>query len=68
MKILIVKLGALGDVINTFPLAVHLEDKMNAEITWITEPLSYPLVKNHCSVSNAVLFDKKKNGNPLAGF
>jgi ADP-heptose:LPS heptosyltransferase len=59
MKILIVKLGALGDVINTFPLAVHLSKSLGAEITWITEPLSYPLVKNHTAVSNAVLFDKK---------
>ncbi|MDY0359921.1 MAG: glycosyltransferase family 9 protein [Desulforegulaceae bacterium] len=65
MKILIVKLGALGDVINTFPLAIHLKDKINAEITWITEPLSYPLVKKHNSVSNAVLFDKK---NKLKSF
>ncbi|MDY0132242.1 MAG: glycosyltransferase family 9 protein [Desulforegulaceae bacterium] len=59
MKILIIKLGALGDVINTFPLAVHLKNTLNAEITWITEPLSYPLVKNHRAVSKAVLFDKK---------
>jgi ADP-heptose:LPS heptosyltransferase len=63
MKVLIVKLGALGDVINTFPLAVHLKDCLNAEITWITEPLSYPLVKNHRAVSNAVLFDKKNKLN-----
>ncbi|PID78260.1 MAG: hypothetical protein CSA18_02400 [Deltaproteobacteria bacterium] len=59
MKILIVKLGALGDIINTFPLACHLYDKLNAEISWISEPLGFPLVSNHRAVSEVFLFDKK---------
>lgn len=47
MKILLIKLGALGDVINTFPLVVNLKKYFNAEIDWLVAPLSYPLVANH---------------------
>ncbi|SMC45792.1 heptosyltransferase-1 [Desulfocicer vacuolatum DSM 3385] len=60
MKILIIKLGALGDVINTFPLVVNIKKYFNAEIDWLVAPLSYPLVANHPCVDNAILFDKKK--------
>jgi heptosyltransferase-1 len=59
MKILIIKLGALGDVINTLPLAVHIKNNLNAEITWIIEPLSFPLLENHDEVDKVFLFDKK---------
>lgn len=65
MKILFIKLGALGDVINTLPLATHLHDLCNAEITWITESLSYPIVKNHRAVKRTLLFDKKNKKDSL---
>ena len=60
MKILIIKLGALGDVINTFPLVINLKKYLNAEIDWLVEPLSYPLVANHPCVNTAILFDKNR--------
>ncbi len=60
MKILIVKLGALGDVINTFPLAVILKEKLQCEIHWLVAPLSYPLVADHDCVDRAILFDKNQ--------
>lgn len=60
MKILLIKLGALGDVINTFPLVVNLKQHFNAEIDWLVAPLSYPLVAEHPCVNKAVLFDKKQ--------
>lgn len=59
MEILFVKLGALGDVINTLPLAVNLKNHLNARITWLIEPLSFPIVDGHPSVKRVVLFDKK---------
>jgi len=59
MKILIVKLGALGDVINVFPLVVALKEEFKCEIHWLVAPLSYPLVDNHDCVDKAILFDKK---------
>ena len=58
MKILFVKLGALGDVINTLPLAINLRARWGAEIYWLVEPLSYPLIRRHAHVDHAVLFDK----------
>ena len=60
MDIFIVKLGALGDVINTFPLVRLLKTHFKANITWLVAPLSYPLVSKHAHVDNAIVFDKKK--------
>lgn len=60
MQILIVKLGALGDVINTLPLAVQLKAHLGARITWLVEPLSFPLVAEHPAVDRAILFEKKQ--------
>lgn len=58
MDILIVKLGALGDVINTLPLAVQLKRHLQARVHWLVAPLSYPLVSHHPAVDRAILFDK----------
>jgi len=58
MDILIVKLGALGDVINTLPLTVLLRRELGARIHWLVEPLSYPLVNAHADVHHTILFDK----------
>ncbi len=62
MDILIVKLGALGDVINTLPLAIQLKQHFKAQIHWITAPLSYPLLAGHSAVDQVILFDRKKGG------
>jgi len=60
MKILIVKLGALGDVINTFPLAIALKQQMACEIHWLVAPLSHSLVARHNCIDKAILFNKKR--------
>ncbi|MCF8024992.1 MAG: glycosyltransferase family 9 protein [Desulfobacteraceae bacterium] len=60
MDILIVKLGALGDVINTLPLAAALKRRLNARITWLVEPLSRPLLEKHPCVDRVIVFDKKR--------
>jgi heptosyltransferase-1 len=67
MKILFIKLGALGDVINTLPLAITLREQLNAHIHWLVEPLSYPLVSTHSSVDRAILFEKKHWPQALSG-
>jgi lipopolysaccharide heptosyltransferase II len=59
MEILFVKLGALGDVINTLPLAVNLKKNLDARITWLVEPLSFPIVDGHPCVDRVILFDRK---------
>jgi len=58
MDILLIKLGALGDVINTLPLAIHLKTHFKARIHWLVEPLSYPLIASHGWIDQAILFDK----------
>lgn len=58
MDILIIKLGALGDVINTFPLVVNLKTKIGARIHWVVESLSSPLVEEHPYVDRAIIFDR----------
>lgn len=60
MEILIVKLGALGDVVNTLPLAVRLHRKLDARIHWLVEPLSYPIVAHHPCVAHSILFDRSR--------
>jgi len=62
MDILIVKLGALGDVVNTLPLAVRLHRKLDARIHWLVEPLSYPIVAHHPCVAHAIVFDRSRWG------
>jgi len=60
MKILFVKLGALGDVVNTLPLAVCLYRRLSARIDWLVEPLSHPIVSGHPSVRRAIVFDRRR--------
>ncbi len=60
MDILIIKLGALGDVINTLPLVVNLKTYLKARIHWLVEPLSYSLISDHPYVDRAILFDKHR--------
>ncbi len=56
MKILIVKLGALGDVINTLPLACALKQIPGCTIDWLVAPLSLPLVASHRAVDKVIVF------------
>ena len=67
MDILIVKLGALGDVVNTLPLAISLKRHFHARIHWLVEPLSHPLVSRHASVDVPILFDKRRWPATLPG-
>ncbi len=65
MKILVIKLGALGDVINTLPLIVNIKKRLECEIHWLVEPLSLPLLKSHRCVDKTWVFDKR---DPLKSF
>ncbi len=47
-KILIIKLGALGDIIRTFPVAEAIKEKYpDSELTWITKDNALDLFKNN---------------------
>ena len=60
MKILIIKLGALGDVINTLPAVIRLKHHFHAEIHWLVAPLSLPLILNHPAVDKTIVFDRNE--------
>ena len=46
MKIVIIKLGAKGDVVRTLPLLLGIKEKYpNSEITWITKPSSKEILE-----------------------
>lgn len=47
-RILIIKLGATGDVLRTTPILRELKTKFpDSHITWIVEPISAPLLKSN---------------------
>ena len=51
MKILIIKLGALGDVLRTIPIAEALKKKYpNSEITWITKKNALELFEGNKNI------------------
>jgi ADP-heptose:LPS heptosyltransferase len=66
VDILIIKLGALGDVINTLPLAMALKKQLGAHIHWLVAPLSYPLLKEHQAVEHTILFDRSKGASTIS--
>ena len=54
-KILIVKLGAIGDVLRTTPCLSKLRDRYDpCRITWVTAPDSAPLIKHAPQVDRVV--------------
>jgi len=62
MKILIIKLGAKGDVVRTLPILIALKKKYpNSEITWITKKESEDIIKSSPFVSNVYTIPVKGN-------
>lgn len=60
-KILIILLGAIGDVVRALPMAVRIKQNFpDAELAWAVEPISSGLVKNHPSIDKVILFDRPK--------
>jgi len=52
-RILIVRLGAIGDVINALTVATAIKDRApGTEIGWMIHPLAEPLVRNHPAVDH----------------
>lgn len=64
MNILIVKFGALGDVVRTSYFAKCLRDKYGQELylTWITSPAAMPILQNNLYIDKVCLdFSEIKN-------
>lgn len=56
-KILLVKLGSIGDVVNTLPFVNVLKGGWpETELAWLIEPKSYPIVEGHRLVDRFLVF------------
>jgi heptosyltransferase-2 len=61
MKILIVKIGAIGDVLRTTSLLPGLAEKYNpAETDWITSPISRELLTNNIYINRLFNWEEKE--------
>jgi ADP-heptose:LPS heptosyltransferase len=58
-RILIVRTGALGDVVNCLPLAVALKDEWpENHLSWVVHPLAAPILLGHRAVDEVIVWDK----------
>ncbi len=60
-RILIVLLGAIGDVVRAMPLAMRVRRAFpRAEIVWAVEPPAAPLLEGHPAIDGTILFDRPR--------
>jgi len=68
-RILIVLLGAIGDVVRGLPLAMRLRRGWpEARVLWAVEPASAPIVQGHPAVDEVVVFRRGEGAGALAPF
>jgi 3-deoxy-D-manno-octulosonic-acid transferase/heptosyltransferase-1 len=61
MKILIVKLSAIGDVIHTLPALTSLRRQYpDAQIDWLVEDAAADLVQGHAALSRALVWRRRE--------
>ena len=59
MKILIIRLSAIGDIVMASPLVSALQQRFpEAEINWLVQPESAPLLRDHPQIKQVVIWDK----------
>ena len=64
MKILIIKLGAIGDVLRTTSILPALKQKYpNSKIYWFTKKESYYLLDSNKSIDNIIIYSQKNIDN-----
>ena len=63
-SILIVRLGAMGDIIHSLPGAASLKHSFpSARITWVVQPQWVPLLEGNGFVDRIVVFSRKDPGS-----
>jgi heptosyltransferase I len=63
-SILIVRLGAMGDIIHSLPGAASLKHSFpDARVTWVVEPNWVPLLEGNGFVDRIVVFRRKEPGS-----
>lgn len=66
LRVLITRLSAIGDCIQTLPLASAIRARYpRAMIAWCVEPAAAPLVKAHPAVNRVVVVKKGWLGSPI---
>ena len=68
-RILLVRLGAVGDVIRALPAVRRIRSAFpELHLTWIVEELSRPLVEGHPDVDAVITFPRRalRAGGPTA--
>jgi len=64
LRILIVRLGSMGDIIHSLPGAVSLKHSFpEARITWVVEPKWVPLLEGNGFVDRIVVFRRDSPGS-----
>lgn len=67
MRILIVRLGALGDIIHSLPAAALLKKRIpDCHISWLVEPFGVDLLKGNPAVDRVIVFPKRKLLSPVS--
>lgn len=68
-RILIVLLGAIGDVARGLPLAARVRAGYpHAHLAWAVEPRSAPLLENHPALDERLVFDRKGGARSFLAF
>ena len=68
-KILIVLMGAIGDVVRGLPIAVRIKQTWpESHVTWAVEPISRGLVENHSAIDRVLVFERSKGMSGYAAF
>lgn len=61
MKVLIIRLSALGDIVHGLPAAAHLKRRLpGLRLSWLVEPAGIPLLTGNPAVDSVISFPKKK--------
>ncbi len=62
-RILIVRMGAMGDIIHTLPAAASLRASFpDSRITWVIEPRWMPLLEDNPFLDRIVAFRRDRSG------
>ena len=62
MKILIIRLSAIGDIVMSMPVAACLKAKWpEAKITWLTQPENKSLLEHNPHIDQVICWDKTKS-------
>ncbi len=68
-RVLIVLLGAIGDVVRALPLAQRLRAAWpGAHISWAVEPAAAPIVEGHAALDQVIRFERRDGVGAFATF